>query len=301
MAEEGEQLEMGLTVGERLKAARTAAKMSLEDVATATRIPRRHLEALEEGDQSRLPAPTYTVGFAKNYAAAVGLDRREIGEAMRAELGGSRPHSYQAEAFEPVDPSRSMPRWVVLGGLAAVILLVVLFSWRANRSLSEPDNLAAPMSIDEAANASASAPPPPSAATPIAINAVEPAWVSIKDGATVLKEGVMAPGETFQVPPTAVAPTLSTAKPEALNIRVGERVAPPLGPPGKRVTDVALRPDSLLAGPPRAPAAAAPPAAPKATSPAPKPKPKPKPKPPAPAPAPPPAPAEPVNNSAPAQ
>src|SRR3569832_1746065 len=78
------------TVGERLKAAREEKGLSLEDIAAQTRIPQRHLESIENAEWDKLPAPTYTVGFAKSYASAVGLDRTEIGEQLRAEMGGQR-------------------------------------------------------------------------------------------------------------------------------------------------------------------------------------------------------------------
>src|SRR4051812_21561307 len=89
------------TVGQRLREAREASGLSLEDIATQTRIPTRHLESLEAGDFSRLPAPTYSIGFAKNYAAAVGLDRAEIGDQLRSEMGGTRPTYTSADVFEP--------------------------------------------------------------------------------------------------------------------------------------------------------------------------------------------------------
>src|SRR4051795_6937261 len=77
-------------VGERLRAAREEKKLSLEDVAAQTRIPQRHLASIETGDWEHLPAPTYTIGFAKNYAGIVGLDRTEIGNQLREEMGGQR-------------------------------------------------------------------------------------------------------------------------------------------------------------------------------------------------------------------
>src|SRR3954470_11234194 len=80
-----------MTAGERLRQAREASGLTLEEIATTTRIPTRHLESLEAGDFARLPAPTYTIGFAKNFAGSVGLDRVEIGDQLRAEMGGSRP------------------------------------------------------------------------------------------------------------------------------------------------------------------------------------------------------------------
>ncbi len=116
---------VGGTVGERLRAAREAQGASLEDVAARTRIPTRHLQSLEAGDWSRLPAATYSVGFAKSYASAVGLDRTEIGEALRAEMSGHSTKAPTAEVFEPADPARVMPRWLVIAAIVAVIAAVL--------------------------------------------------------------------------------------------------------------------------------------------------------------------------------
>ena len=132
------------SVGERLRAAREQKKLSLVNIADQTRIPLRHLQNLEAGDWSSLPAPTYTIGFAKSYASAVGLDRTEIGDDLRSEMGGQRYESGgNAEVFEPVDPARTMPRWLVLSAIGAIVLLVVVMTWLNNRSL-EPDQVQAP-------------------------------------------------------------------------------------------------------------------------------------------------------------
>src|SRR4029079_17333363 len=100
---EEELAESGLpTVGQRLRAAREEKGLSLEDLAAQTRIPQRHLESLEIADWDKLPAPTYTTGFAKSYASAVGLDRTEIGEQLRTEMGGQRAAvTAVPEVFEP--------------------------------------------------------------------------------------------------------------------------------------------------------------------------------------------------------
>src|SRR4051795_309018 len=92
------------TVGERLRVAREEKGLSLEDIAAQTRIPQRHLESIETAEWDKLPAPTYTTGFAKSYATAVGLDRVEIGEQLREEMGGQRFATSTPEVFEPADP-----------------------------------------------------------------------------------------------------------------------------------------------------------------------------------------------------
>ena len=250
-----------ISVGERLREAREAAGLTLEDIATSTRIPTRHLESLETGDFSRLPAPTYTIGFAKNYAAAVGLDRAEIGDQLRTEMGGTRPAtSIPSEVFEPADPARAMPKGLIIGTIVAVLFAALLFNWLSNRSLEGPDEAAA---VNEAAAAAPAAPVAPQGQGPVVITANDTAWIEVKDGEVILKQGELAAGQSFEVPANAVAPTLTTAKPEALRISVGTADAPAIGEAGKKVT-VSLKADELM----RPQAAASPAPQPATTEPA---------------------------------
>ena len=254
-----------MTAGERLRQAREASGVSLEEIATTTRIPTRHLESLEAGDFARLPAPTDTNGVAQHFAAAVGLDRIEIGDQLRAEMGGSRPVMTTPEVFEPADPARAMPKWLIFAAIGALLLAALLINWLNNRSL-EPDE-------QVAANAIAAAPltvPPPAAVVPqgqgpVVLTATDRVWLEVKDGAVVLKQGELAPGESFEVPANAASPTLTTAKAEALRITVGTSVAPPIGPSAEKVT-VSLKAADLLQPRPAASAAVPPAATPRATA-----------------------------------
>jgi len=241
------------TVGERLRAAREEKGLSLEDIAAQTRIPQRHLESLEVADWDKLPAPTYTTGFAKSYASAVGLDRTEIGEQLRAELGGQRSPNMAAEVFEPADPARTMPKSLVFATIAAVIVLVVVMSWLNRRSL-QPDEptAAAPAAAPAPPTQQPATPQPqqqPAAQGPVVLAATAPAWVRVTDGGTTLFESTMQPGQTYQVPPTASAPLLRVGAPEAVRITVGNAVAPPVGPAGQVTSNVSLKPADLMRGP----------------------------------------------------
>ena len=254
-----------VTVGQRLREAREAKGLSVEDIAAQTRIPTRHLTSLEESDWDKLPAATYSIGFAKNYAAAIGLDRTEIGDQLRAEMGGTRLPTAFPEVYETVDPARTMPKGLVIGALALLVVVVLALSWLSNRSMKADEPVAQPVET---------APPPASVAAPAAstsavpagavvITAVEPVWVAIKDGGTSLKQGEMAAGESFEVPATASAPVITTGKPEAIRISVGTALAPSIGPAGKRVSNISLKAADLMRSPAigaAPPAAAAPPA-----------------------------------------
>lgn len=253
--------EVVVTVGQRLREAREAKGISIEDIAASTRIPTRHLLAMENGDWDKLPAPTYTIGFAKNYAAAVGLDRAAIGDALREEMGGSRPIYSPVEVFEAADPARTMPKGLVIGSLVLLALVVAGLMWLRGRSL-QPDPVAEPPAANAPVNSNAapSAAPPTATAAPVSIVANDRVWVDIRDGQAILKQGEMAAGERFDVPPGAVAPTITTGKPEALQILVGQQTAPTIGPAGQRASGVSLKGADLLK--PAASAAVVPPPAP---------------------------------------
>ena len=253
-------------VGERLRVAREAKGLSLEELAAQTRIPQRHLASIETGDWEHLPAPTYTIGFAKSYASAVDLDRNEIGNHLREEMGGQRFASTSTDVFEPADPARTMPKGLVIGAIAAVILLVALMSWLNQRSLQPTDEPTPAETAAPAQTAAAPTPAPAAAAQgPVVLTATEPVWLAIKDGTTVLKQGIMQAGETFQVPATATAPMLTTAKAEALRINAGNSIAAPIGPAATKIT-ASLLPADLLKTPAPQASAPAPAPAPAATT-----------------------------------
>ncbi|GAC1405709.1 MAG: hypothetical protein NVSMB52_19480 [Chloroflexota bacterium] len=60
-------------LGELLRSTRQKRNLSLLDVADATRIKVKFLEALEQGDYHLLPGTAYTTGFLRNYAGYLGL------------------------------------------------------------------------------------------------------------------------------------------------------------------------------------------------------------------------------------
>lgn len=241
----------GSTVGERLRAAREAQQLTLEDVAARTRIPVRHLESIESGDWERLPAPTYSMGFAKNYAAAVGLDRAEVADQLRLEMGGTyRAVPPPPEVFEPADPKRVPPKTLVFIAIVAVIVIAGVLMLMQRRSLeggpdAAPQAAEAPAAAGPAA-APAAAVPAPVASGPVVLTASDPVWIQVTDAGATLFSGQLAQGQAFAVPASATAPKLKTGKPEALRISVGTADAPPVGPAATLVRDVSLLPADLM-------------------------------------------------------
>ena len=254
---------VGETVGQRLRAAREAKKMTLESIAETTRIPVRHIASLENGDWGTLPAPAYCVGFAKNIATVVGLDRDQIGMDLREEMGGTRQVYAPAEVYEAADPKRTMPKWLIIGAIAGVILVLAALTLMRNRDLT-PAEPAAINSTQTALPVDPVAPPPapmPAATGPVTLTALQDVWIKVRErGGATIREAILRQGETFAIPATATAPLLDTGRPEGIKISVGGRDVPAIGPAGKSIASVSLLAADLARGP-AVPVAAAVPAA----------------------------------------
>lgn len=240
------------TVGEQLKAAREERQLTLTDIAAQTRIPIRHLEALESSDFAALPGSMYSIGFSKSYARTVGLDQNVIADEMRAELaqGGHAGFIPATPDYEPADPGRVPPRWLAWAAAAfAVIGLVGYLSWKSFAMSAD----APPASVVETEAAPAKTvegPATPSAPIEgaVVITASEVAWVKIYDADNKrLFESEMKAGESYSVPADANNPMIVTGRPQALQVTVSGKPVAALGEADRTISDVGVSAAALLA------------------------------------------------------
>ena len=68
--------------GERLRTARIAAGLEIEDVASRLRMPARVVRSLESEDWSRLGAPVFVRGQVRSYSRLLGLTTAPMMEAL---------------------------------------------------------------------------------------------------------------------------------------------------------------------------------------------------------------------------
>ncbi|PAE40838.1 helix-turn-helix domain-containing protein [Bacillus sp. 7884-1] len=73
-------------LGNRLKDARLAKGLSLEDLQSITKIQKRYLIGLEEGNYSSMPGNFYVRAFVKQYSEALQLNPDEIFETYKNEI-----------------------------------------------------------------------------------------------------------------------------------------------------------------------------------------------------------------------
>lgn len=134
-------------LGNRLKEAREAKGLSLEDLQELTKIQKRYLIGIEEGNYSMMPGKFYVRAFIKQYCEAVGLDSEEIFEQYKSEI----PSVYSEELPEQL--SRVQSRKTIPAGdskvvellpkiLAAVLVIgaAVLIWVLVLNYMSNPDN-----------------------------------------------------------------------------------------------------------------------------------------------------------------
>lgn len=234
--------------GDRLRAARTRGGLDLSDVASRTRIPLRHLLAIEAGDYSAFPSSTYCVGFVKAYARAVGEDEHALAQQVRIELG-QEGLGYRTELqdYDDADPARVPSRTLAWTAAAVAALLAIGYGVWRTMVLAGPEVAPTPVAVT-APGPKAPAATLPAAGGEVALTAIEPVWVRIYDSADkVLFEKEMAKGERFVVPSDASNPMIRTGRAQLLAVTINGSAVPALGPAERTLKDVGISAAALLA------------------------------------------------------
>ncbi len=257
------------SVGERLAAARQSQELTLQDIASKTRIPTRHLQAIEAGQFASLPGRTYAIGFGRAYARAVNLPEEAIAQGIREALGDpAAAHSREASRFDLDEPSKvPSARIAWLAAAVGAIILIAGFSiWRtyffSGADVEELAQAADAESVAEPKPAPGVTRPGARRAAPVASAAVDPGaevvftateddiWIKFYDGqGKQLMQKQMALGEQYTVPADAVSPQVWTGRPDAFAITVGGRTVTPLGTSEVAVKDVPVTASALMARP----------------------------------------------------
>ncbi|OQW47401.1 MAG: hypothetical protein A4S16_08780 [Proteobacteria bacterium SG_bin6] len=262
--------------GEKLREAREAQGLSLAEIAARTRVPIRHLQAIEAADYAGLPSPTYAVGFAKAYARAVGVDEVVIGREVR---GTSESAPRTATPSVPLrridygarDPSRLPPRGLAAAlALVAAILLGGVAIWYGT-GWFRGDGTAV-VTVPEPAPTTrptpAQAPAPRPVGGQVTLAATDLVWLRVYDASgKTLYEHELKPGERYDVPPEADRPMINVGRPDKLTVTVNGSTVPPLGDGKRAIKDVEISAAALLARA-AAPVAGTPQGTPAATAPA---------------------------------
>ncbi|MEO5492404.1 MAG: RodZ domain-containing protein [Sphingomonas sp.] len=245
------------STGDKLREAREAQGLTLADIANRTRVPTRHLEAIENGDYGSLPSPTYTIGFAKSYARVVGLDEKVIAAEVR-----NNPHLPLApvtayDTYQPGDPKRLPSRGLatVAGAIGVLVVIAVIIWYGTSLFRGSAEPVATPIE-----NVIAAAPEPtpvPVSGGQVTLTATDSVWLKIYDATgKSLFEKTMAPGERYDVPADANGPMINVGRPDKIQVSVNGSAVAPLGDGKVAIKDVPISAAALQARGSGQPAAA---------------------------------------------
>lgn len=146
------------TLGEFLRQEREKSGITIEQVASATKISVRVLHAIEGDHFSELPARPFIRGFVGSYARFVGLDSKEVLVQFdhyiqqRCEEREQGKTKAEAEVFDRQDSERSRTTlWAIMGFfvVAAGIVLVVIKQPLKHKKMSNLEKLKATTSVVE--------------------------------------------------------------------------------------------------------------------------------------------------------
>jgi cytoskeleton protein RodZ len=124
--------------GQMLKEAREKKGISIAEVSLATKINSKILNAIEQGNLSKLPPKTFLRGFVHSYAQFLQLDVDQVMKSFHEEMGPTRPAAESPEASLAASAptaerpsSSSMSRggggsFAKLGAVFGIIVLVIV-------------------------------------------------------------------------------------------------------------------------------------------------------------------------------
>ena len=115
--------------GARLREARERRGLSLREIADATKISARSLEALERNDIARLPGGIFSRAFVRAYAVHVGLDPEDtISEFMASfpddSVTQGHPRTRDKSILDELEQDSKAGRWPAVGWLAVIGVVV---------------------------------------------------------------------------------------------------------------------------------------------------------------------------------
>ena len=235
------------SVGEVFKQVREAKGLTLEEVASKTRIHPEFLKALEEGNFAKLPDQVFAKGFVRAYARSLGMDEedtiRRFGESAGAFYG--RQGEQERLRLQQADDERRRRanRKITVAAVGVALLGLVLLVSREQsavfspRPTTEPASSKAtapvptakssggPVATQPAGDSSAGTPPSPVAreeSIPLKSTAIEPLAELPLERVPAEKPPLVLDLEALEL--SWVVVQVDGASPHEALLRAGERI-----------------------------------------------------------------------------
>jgi transcriptional regulator with XRE-family HTH domain len=259
------------TFGEELRREREIRGISLKEIADATKISKRFLEAIENNDHRTLPAPVFTRGFVREYARYLGLNFDEIvnryNQAAQSDDRIEKPQLERLAAAPPRDIAPPPPRKKGIPPAYArvdsnVFLLIFIVAalagatwWAVQHRRAQAETVDAGPPVMPAAVKTAtvappvvdSAPPPEAEPLKMIVEATDDCWVSLEvDGESAYNDE-MKQGERHEYTAKEQFRFKTIGNAAGVILTFNSIQVPPLGPDGRVIKNKTFDRPSLEA------------------------------------------------------
>ena len=196
------------TIGETLREARMRQHLDIADVERQTKIRAKYLRALENGEFSMLPGPTFVKTFLRTYAELLGLDPHALVEQYRAQ---NEPRD-ELETLQPIgppgrqrEPRRGPPRFWIIAMLLGAVIIAGLVALGLSSDEDPSEDRAAATTTEtaprtERTTTEREATPAPPRRVVVRVTPSTPTYVCVDtgEGTEVTFEGTLDAAQTFR-------------------------------------------------------------------------------------------------------
>jgi cytoskeleton protein RodZ len=206
------------SIGETLRRARDERGLTLDEIASRTRINRKYLEAIERGDREAIPGGFFYKSFIRQYVGVVGdKDSRladEIARVMASEEPAvpSEPDDQILKAMAANPPPERLTRSRNVSTTTYFVLLILALAgssglymwWHRGQQAQTAGETPSAQKPEQRAEAPMAPQPVALSKLPAAvpgeftldIEAIEPTWFQVVSDGKMVFTGVLKPGES---------------------------------------------------------------------------------------------------------
>lgn len=185
------------SLGELLKQAREARGLTIQQIAEATHIGGRFLQAIESDNYEILPGGVFNRAFVRKFAGQVGFDQEQavrLYDEQLAEMGGEPAKTSYLGLGDELEAKSSSGNGLLLAFIAVIVLGAILYAaylaFSPARANSEPKPVAVlpsptPTATPVAAESPGASPSPEASASPTPSPESDSAMAALPDGLRV--------------------------------------------------------------------------------------------------------------------
>ncbi|HYC60585.1 MAG TPA: RodZ domain-containing protein [Thermoanaerobaculia bacterium] len=252
--------------GEELRREREIRGISLKEIADATKISKRFLEALERNDHRTLPAPVFTRGFVREYSRYVGLNSEDMVNRYNFAAANDdriekppQVEKYPVTPVRDISPKPPRKRGIppvyarvdrnIFASLIIAGLLAAVAWWAVQNRRADPE--AAPEAVTPVTTSAVAPVVPPPPAPPddsklrLAVEVLDNSWVVLDaDGKNVVSE-VLTRGERHTFEASEAFHFRNIGNAAGLKLTLNGADVPPLGEDGEVIRNRVFDRDAL--------------------------------------------------------